>query len=154
MPKQMSRDTSRRPVVGVGAVVVKPDAAGPRLLLVRRGKPPAQGQWSFPGGRQEWAETVAEAAVRETREETGVEIEPLDVLGVVDNIVDGVAGRVAFHYTIIDVIAVWRSGMPVAADDVTEARWAAVEEALDLVTWQPARALIAKAERWWRENAR
>ncbi|MEQ9812874.1 MAG: NUDIX hydrolase [Azospirillaceae bacterium] len=150
----MSREFPRRPVVGVGAVVVKPDTAGPRLLLVRRGKPPAQGQWSFPGGRQEWAETVSEAAVRETREETGVEIEPLDVLGVVDNIVDGVDGEVAFHYTIIDVVARWRSGTPLAADDVTDARWAGVEEALAMVTWEPAREVIAKAARWWRENAR
>jgi ADP-ribose pyrophosphatase YjhB (NUDIX family) len=109
----------KAPQVGVGAVVWK----GDRLLLVRRGHPPRKGAWSLPGGRQQWGETVHEGVVREVREETGVEIRILDTVAVVDLIErDGAA--IAYHYTVVDVVAEWTAGDAVAGDDAAEVTWA------------------------------
>ena len=79
-----------RPVVGVGAVVWRDD----RFLLVRRGKPPNQGQWSLPGGAQQLGETVFEAARREVMEETALDVEVLGLVDVVDGIKADNEGRV------------------------------------------------------------
>ena len=76
-----------RPLIGVGVVVLRPGPAGPRVLLVRRGKPPREGSWSLPGGRQRLGERVRETAAREVAEETGCEVEVTALLDVVDSIV-------------------------------------------------------------------
>ena len=120
----MPRAYPSRPVIGVGAVVWK----GDRLLLARRGHPPKQGSWTLPGGAQEVGETVAETARREIREETGLEIEILDVVAVVDLIERDEAGRVAYHYTVIDMLAEWRAGEAVAADDAEAVAWVHPDE--------------------------
>ena len=78
----MTREFPDRPIAGVGVVVL--GAKG--VLLVKRAKPPRQGQWSLPGGAQKLGETVFEAARRETLEETGLEIEVLGLIDVVDSI--------------------------------------------------------------------
>jgi ADP-ribose pyrophosphatase YjhB (NUDIX family) len=114
----------QRPVPAAGAVVVH----GGKLLLVRRANAPSEGLWSFPGGAIEIGETVYEAAARETREETGVEIEPYDVACVVDAITRDDQGRVRYHYVIIDVYARYLGGRPKAASDGAAARWVAAEE--------------------------
>ncbi len=112
------------PRVGVLAIT----RWGEKLLLVRRRNPPDAGKWGFPGGAQELGETVAAAAVRELREETGVEAEPLVVLDVIDFIERDGKGRVRFHYALIAVLLDWRSGDGVAADDVDELRWLTLAE--------------------------
>jgi len=105
----MTREFPDRPIAGVGVVVL--GAKG--VLLVKRAKPPRQGQWSLPGGAQKLGETVFEAARRETLEETGLEIEVLGLIDVVDSIVsDNGGGEIRYHYTLTDVLAV-------AADDAT-----------------------------------
>lgn len=126
------------PRVGVGCIVWK----GDRLLLVRRGKPPGYGEWSLPGGSQELAETLFAAAEREVWEETGVQARATAVLTAVDNIVHGTDGALLFHYTIVNVLADWLSGDPVAADDVLDARWATLEQADGLVAWDPLRQVL------------
>lgn len=115
----MPRSYPARPVVGVGAVVWKGDL----VLLARRGHPPKQGSWTLPGGAQHVGETVAETAVREIREETGLEIELLDVVAVVDLIERDADGQVAYHYTVIDMLAEWKAGDAVAADDADAVAW-------------------------------
>jgi ADP-ribose pyrophosphatase YjhB (NUDIX family) len=120
----MPRSYPSRPIVGVGAVVWK----GDRVLLARRGHPPRQGSWTLPGGAQDVGETVAETARREIREETGLEIDIVDVVAVVDLIERDAAGKVAYHYTVIDMLAEWRSGEAVAADDAEAVAWVHPDE--------------------------
>ena len=111
--------TQARPVVGVGAVVWR----GDEVLMVRRGHPPAQGQWHLPGGKQQLGETVAETAAREVREETAVEIRVLDLAGVVDSIHHDQAGNITYHFTIVDMVAEWVAGEAVAGDDAEAVAW-------------------------------
>ncbi len=137
------REYPARPIVGIGVVVLK----GSRVLLVRRGKPPNVGSWTLPGGAQELNETVEQAARRELMEETGVEVGPLHLAAVVDNIRPDDAGRVRFHYTIIDFAAAWTDGEPVAGTDVSEAVWAEADRLGDFALWSEAHRVIAIARR-------
>jgi ADP-ribose pyrophosphatase YjhB (NUDIX family) len=114
-----SRRYPERPIVGVLAVVLR----GERALVVRRANPPMAGRWGFPGGMLELGETVAEGAMRELLEETGVVAEPLGPLTVIDTIDRDEEGRVRFHYTLVAVRAIWRSGDGVAGDDADEVAW-------------------------------
>ena len=107
------------PEVCVGAVLVDDD----RLLLVRRGRGPAQGEWSVPGGRVEWGETLAEAVVRELAEETGVAGVCGELLGWVERMDDD------HHFVILDfAVVALEATDPVAGDDAAEAAWVALEE--------------------------
>ena len=120
----MSRSYPDRPYVGVGVVVLR----GDEVLLVQRGKPPKAGSWSIPGGAQHLGETVAEAALREVREETGLEVRLGNRLGVVDSIQRDEAGRVVFHYTLVDFAAHWMAGEAVAGDDAADVAWVRIDE--------------------------
>jgi ADP-ribose pyrophosphatase YjhB (NUDIX family) len=115
----MTRSYPKEPRVGVLAVVRRDG----RLLLVRRRNPPDAGKWGFPGGAQELGETVAEAALRELAEETGVVAEPARVIDVVDFIEKDDEDRVRFHYALIAVLMEWREGEGVAADDIDALAW-------------------------------
>ena len=115
--------TPSAPVVGVGGVVVRDG----RALLVRRGKPPLYGRWTVPGGTVELGETLEEAVVREMEEETGLRVEPLEVLAVFDRI-DRDGERVAYHYVIVDYLCRWRSGEARAASDALDVAWATPED--------------------------
>jgi ADP-ribose pyrophosphatase YjhB (NUDIX family) len=136
-----SREYPTRPFVGVGVVVLKDDS----VLLIRRSKPPRQGEWSLPGGSQHLGERVAETAAREVREETGVEIGTPRFLEVIDSIVPDDEGRVRFHYTLIDFYARWRSGDARADDDAAEAKWVPLAELDSLGLWDKTREIIGKA---------
>ncbi|MBF0305655.1 MAG: NUDIX hydrolase [Alphaproteobacteria bacterium] len=111
------------PVIGVGAVVIR----GTEVLLIRRGRPPSLGRWSLPGGKQKLGETVAEAAAREVMEETGLTIAVGAVVAVVDLIEPDEKGRIRYHYTVVDLLADWVAGEPVAADDAEAAIWAPLD---------------------------
>ena len=115
------------------------------VLLVRRGKPPRNGQWGIPGGAQELGETVFETARREVLEETGLSVTPTAVITAVDSIGHAPDGRIRFHYTLIEVLAECAGGDPVPGDDAPEARWATVDEAEALVTWDETRRIIGLA---------
>jgi 8-oxo-dGTP diphosphatase len=115
---------SARPEVCVGAIAVDAD----RILLVRRGHGAAAGEWSVPGGRVEAGETLAEAVVRELREETGVEGVCNDLIGWVERINED------SHYVILDFrVDVLEPGEPVAGDDAAEALWVPLHEVADLL---------------------
>ena len=137
----MSRSYPNRPIVGVGAVVFRDD----RVLLIKRGKPPRMGDWSLPGGMQEIGETVFEAAAREVREETGVMISDIALIDVVDSITRDDDARVQFHYTLVDVVAKWRSGEPAGGSDAIHAEFMSFAEASKLVLWRETHRIISKA---------
>lgn len=110
--------------VGVGAVVLD----GELVLLVKRGGGTLPGKWSIPGGLVELGETTREAVVREVAEECGLEIELVDVCGVLDRVVRDSEGRVRYHWVLVDYLAVARGGTLCAGDDAADARWVRVDE--------------------------
>jgi 8-oxo-dGTP diphosphatase len=115
----MQREFPEVPLVGVGAVIIEDS----RVLLVKRAHPPLQAQWSVPGGVLEVGELVREAAIREAREETGLIVEPADLLGVYDRVLRNAEQRVQYHYVLIDFLC-RRVGGDLAADsDAAEVRW-------------------------------
>ena len=94
-----------------------------RLLLVRRGAGPAAGEWSIPGGRVEWGETLAEAVVRELGEETGVEAVCDRLVGWVERI----GGD--YHFVILDfAVTVLEPGLVHAGSDAAEVEWVPIED--------------------------
>lgn len=134
----MSREYPDRPFVGVGVVVWR----GDEVLLIERGKGPRSGGWSLPGGKQELGETVRETAHREIREETAVEIEITGLLDVVDLVRKDGAGRVQFHYTLVDFTAEWVSGEAVAGTDAAAARWVRLEDLDQYRLWDETLRVI------------
>ena len=125
----MSREFPSQPFVGVGAVIVERDGAGKdRVVLVKRGHPPIQGQWSIPGGALEVGELVREAATREAREETGLIVEPGELLGVYDRVLRHADGRVQYHYVLVDFLCRPVGGELLAASDAEQVLWFAREE--------------------------
>jgi mutator protein MutT len=115
----IKREYPETPLVGVGAIIIEDD----RVVLVRRGHAPLAGKWSIPGGVLEVGETLRKAVVREAREETGLTIEPGELLGVFERVLPDEQGRMKYHYVLIDFLCRRMDGELAAADDAEEARW-------------------------------
>jgi 8-oxo-dGTP diphosphatase len=113
-----------KPVVGVGALI----SDGERYLLIKRAAEPDAGFWSVPGGLVEVGERAEDAAVREAKEETGLDVEVVELLGVVDKIVRDEDSRIKFHFVIVDYLVRPKGGSLQAASDALEARWVKAEE--------------------------
>jgi 8-oxo-dGTP diphosphatase len=120
----MQREFPEVPLVGVGAIIIK----GDRVLLVKRAHPPLQAEWSIPGGVLEVGELVRQAAIREAREETGLSVEPMELLGVYDRILRNPEKRVQYHYVLIDFLCRLVAGDLSAASDAAEVRWVTRDE--------------------------
>jgi len=129
--RRAARRYPERPIVAVLAVVMR----GERALIVERANAPNQGRWGFPGGVLELGETVAEGAMRELFEETGVTAEPADTLSVFDALDRDREGRVRHHYVLIALRGIWQSGEGVAGDDAAAVRWASREEIIEQGLW-------------------
>jgi 8-oxo-dGTP diphosphatase len=110
--------------VGVG-VLIERDG---KYLLIKRAAEPDKGMWSVPGGLVEVGERVKDAAVREAVEETGLSIEIVERLGVVDKIVKDHVGRVLYHFIIVQFLARFLAGEARAMDDALDARWVALSD--------------------------
>lgn len=133
--------------MAVGAVIWR----GPeRLLLVRRGRPPRESEWSIPGGRVEAGETVQEALVREVAEETGMAVQLAGLIDVVDLLERNASGVLASHYVLIDFSAHWQAGEACAGSDAAECGWFAPRKALARAGWEETRRVIrASARQLW-----
>ena len=119
-----NREYPDRPFVGVGVIVFRDQ----EVLLIRRNKEPNKGHWSIPGGRQMIGETLAEAAQRELLEETGVKVERLLLVDVVDAIIPDCEGKIKFHYSLVDYMGHWKTGESRPGDDAQEVRWVHLNE--------------------------
>ncbi len=129
----MNEAQDRRPIVAAGIVCLR----GADVLLIRRGAPPRAGEWSLPGGRIEWGERAADAALRELREETGCAAEVIGLIDVVDGVMED------RHYVLIDYAARWIAGEPRAGDDAADARFFTPAEAATLGLWSETMRIIA-----------
>jgi len=118
------RKYPQAPVVAVGVVVFK----GNKVLLGKRGHEPSKGKWSIPGGVVELGETLQEAAVREVREECGIEVQVGEVVSVLDNIVRDEEGRIRYHYVLVDLLAEHVAGEMAPASDLDDVRWVGEDE--------------------------
>jgi ADP-ribose pyrophosphatase YjhB (NUDIX family) len=136
----MKREFPDHPIVGVGGVVVHRG----RVLLVRRRCEPLKGEWSVPGGLLELGEELTAGVRRELKEETGLEVEPLEVLAVFDRIFrEGL--RVRYHYVIVDYACRWKRGRLRPASDVLAARWVRREDLPQFHLNQKATSVILQA---------
>ena len=115
----MQREYPLDPLVGVGAVVVD----NGRVLLVRRGREPLKGQWSLPGGLVELGESLIAGVAREVLEETGLIVEPVELVELLDRI-HHENERVRYHYVIADYLCRVTGGTLNAASDTDDVRWA------------------------------
>jgi len=129
------------PVVAVGAVVFYRK----KVLLVRRGKSPAEGFWAIPGGSVELGETLQQAAEREVWEETGIRIKAKEPVLTFDVIEKDERNRIRYHYVIVDLAAEYISGEPRAGDDALQARWISRDEARRLSLNETSRQLLRNA---------
>jgi 8-oxo-dGTP diphosphatase len=122
----MRREYPLQPIIGVGAVIVESG----RLVLVKRGAEPALGKWSFPGGAVELGETVRDAVIRETKEETRLDVElvedrPMDAY---DILTLDKTGRLRYHYVLLQFLVRPKQGKLEPTSDVTDAKWVSFEE--------------------------
>ncbi len=134
-----SREYPDRPIVGVGGVVIEEGQA----LLIRRGSPPLQGEWSIPGGKLEVGETLFEGVQREMLEETGLEVRVLELIEVFERIFPDAGGRAQYHFVILDYLCQAVSGTPRPGGDSTEIARAR-EEDLEKYSLTPAATRVLK----------
>lgn len=115
------REFPVRPIVGVGGITID----GDRVLLVRRANEPLKGEWSIPGGALELGESLTEGVERELLEETGVAVEAIAVVEVLNRVRKAADGRVQYHYVLIDYLCRPRIGAAAAqpGTDADGAEW-------------------------------
>jgi 8-oxo-dGTP diphosphatase len=122
----MDREYPTHPIVAVAGVVFN---TKDQVLLVRRGKEPGKGSWGIPGGAVELGERLKDAVKRELKEETGVTVDPIELITIVDRVYPDDDGRVRFHYIIVEYLCLAPDVTPMASDDVDRALWVSLEEA-------------------------
>ena len=136
-----SRTYPTRPFLAVSAAIFRDG----RVLIVRRAQPPANRLFTLPGGAVELGETLAEAIFREVREETGLEIEPLEPAGYRQVIARDAAGRIERHFVILPFAARWIAGETSLNEELAEARWLEPSELSGLKTTEGLADIVATA---------
>ena len=137
----------QRPIIGVGALILKRD----RILMAQRGKEPLKGWWSLPGGALETGETLADGVRREVREETGLDIRPLGVLEIFERIMRDASGAPEYHYVLIDYMCRVIGGTLAPGDDVCAVEWVRLCDLPQLEITEGTLEVIEKAFRKRRE---
>lgn len=126
------------PLVGVGAVAIRDG----KILVVKRAFEPGAGKWSIPGGLVEVGEKLSEACIREMKEETGIEIQVLELINVFDMIDRDASGKVQYHYVLIDFLAKPVGGVETPNTEVTDMKWVTHQEAMALDLTRTARRAL------------
>ena len=148
-PVTVSREYPPAPMVAVAAAVL--DDVG-RILLVERGSPPAKGLWGLPGGLLDLGEAVRDGVAREVREETGAEIEIVELVDIFEPVERDETGRIRYHFVVIDFWAHFRGGTVAPADDAVAVRWVSVAKLDVLAMDEATRRVIRKAHARWRQS--
>jgi len=130
---KVKREFPDHPLIAVGGVVIHRE----RALLIRRGNPPLEGQWSIPGGLLEPGETLAQGVSREIAEETGLEVEVRELIEIFERIDPGAqlagdgsahSASPQYHFVILDYLCEMRGGTAHAGGDALEFTWAREDE--------------------------
>jgi 8-oxo-dGTP diphosphatase len=140
------REYPETPLVGVGGVVI----ANGQALLIRRGGPPLEGEWSIPGGMLELGETFEDGVRRELAEETSLEVRVLEFIEVFDRIISDAERRTKYHFVILDYLCAVESGEARAASDVRDVAWAREEELPRYSLTPTAMRVLKRAFEMWR----
>ncbi len=152
-PVTIPRRYPLAPMVGVATAIFRPnDKTGGAVLLVQRGRPPGKGQWGLPGGLLDLGEALRDGAVREVREECGVEIALGEIVGAFEPIEIDPDGRIEYHFVVIDFWARYVSGEPVAQDDAAAVTWVALDEMGKYAMTEATRDVVRKAHEMWRAS--
>jgi ADP-ribose pyrophosphatase YjhB (NUDIX family) len=136
----MAREYPAHPVVGVGAVIVRDG----RALIVRRRHEPRKGEWSLPGGMLNLGESLSDAVRREVGEETGLEIELGPIIETFDRIHRDDAGRIRYHFVIVDFVCWSARGDAVAGSDAEAVAWVTADEIDNYGVNAHAKAVIVR----------
>lgn len=138
---RQTRTYPTRPYLAVSAAVFRDR----RVLIVRRAQPPGRGLYTLPGGAVEVGETLEQATIREVREETGLDIEPLALAGYRQMIARDAAGQVERHFVILPFAARWLAGEVALNEELAEARWLLPAELSELETTDGLAEIVAAA---------
>jgi len=138
-----ARTYPTRPYLAVSAAIFRDG----RVLIVRRARPPAHGLYTLPGGGVELGETLEQAIIREVREETGLAITPLALVGFREAVARDAAGRVERHFVILPFAARWIAGEVALSEELAEAHWRKPDELAGLKTTDGLAEIVAAAER-------
>ncbi len=123
----MKRLYPDQPIVGIGAVIISEG----KIALIKRGNEPSKGKWTIPGGLVELGESPEQAVIRETKEETGLDVENPRLIDVVSNVDLDEKGKVKYQYVIVDYLVHVENGTAQAASDALELRWVPFDEVED-----------------------
>ena len=149
-PVTVNREYPSAPLVAVAAVVF--DDAG-HALMVERARPPAQGLWGLPGGLLDLGESVRDGVVREVWEQTGAEIELVELIELFEPIERDAAGQILYHYVVLDFWAHFRGGAVAPADDAAAVSWALIETLDALPMEETTRRVIRRAYARWQQTS-
>lgn len=135
-----SRRYPERPVLGVGALIFD----GDRILLVQRGNEPYKGWWSLPGGGVETGERLEAAILREVQEETGLEVEIVQLATIFERLMPDAEGRCEYHYVLIDYECRITGGTLEAGDDSAAVAWFPLDELKEIKLTEGTREVIER----------